>query len=246
MAYTVSTRSLNPTEQKRLRASSRLSVDDWAWVLVPGPSFAFLGYIVGLGVEWVFSLFNLDITPFAHIGLAIPGVCFGLFASVYIYRALISAADAARSDLKNESVQIIHVTDSPVIQQEEYNDEGPILYFQLDAETILVLWGQWLVDPHTYGAENHAIADDAETYLNAQDRKFAFPCTEFTIHRSPKLGRVLKIETNGKPLSPITTLDWRDIPLQNFADCEILQGSFDDLPGAMARCKRVLEPEKAT
>lgn len=246
MAYTVSTRSLNPTERKRLRASSRLSLDDWAWILVPGPSFGFLGYFIGLGVEWVFSLFDLDIAPFAHIVSAIPGVCFGLFASVYIYRALKSAADAAKSDLKHESVQIIHVTDSAVIQQEEYNDEGPILYFQLDAKTILFLWGQWLFDPHVYGAENLTIAEDAETFLNAQECQFAFPCTEFTIHRSPELGRVLKIETNGNPLSPIKTLGWRNIPLQNLADCEILQGSFDDLPGAMARCKRVLEPEKAT
>jgi hypothetical protein len=246
MAYKVSTRSLNPTEQKQLRASSRLSLDDWAWVLVPGPSFGILGHIVGLGVEWLFSLFNLDVAPFAHIGLAIPGVCFGLFASVYIFRALTSAADAAQSDLTNESVQIIHVTDSPVIQQEEHNDEGPILYFQLDNETILFLWGQWLFDPHIYGAEYHTIAHDVETFLNAQDREFAFPCTEFTIHRSPKLGRVLKIETNGKPLFPIKTLNWSDIPLQNFADCELIQGSFDDLPGAMARCNRVLKPDRAT
>ncbi len=246
MAYTVSTRSLNPTERKQLRSSSRLSLDDWTWVLAPSPSFGFLGYIIGLGVEWFISLFNVGIAPFAHIGLAIPGVCFGLIASVYIYRALKSVADAAQSDLKNGSVQIIHVADSPVIQQEEYNDEGPILYFQIDADTILLLWGQWLFDPHTYGAENYTIPDDVETFLNAQDRRFAFPCTEFTIHRSPELGRVLKIETNGKPLSPIKTLNWRDIPLQDFSDSEILQGSFDDLPRTMARRKCVLEPEKAT
>lgn len=246
MAYTVSTRSLKPAEQERLRASSRLSLDDWTWVLVPGPSFGFLGYIVGLGVEWMFSRFTLDVAPYARIGLAILGVCIGLVAVVYLYRVLTAAANAAKSDLENECVQIIHVTDARVIQQHEYNDEGPILYFDLDDETILFVWGQWLFDPHTYGAESHTIPDDSETFLNAQDRRFAFPCTEFTIHRSPELGRVLKIETNGKPLSPIKTLDWRDIPLQNLADCEILQGSFDDLRGAMARCKRVLEPENAT
>lgn len=246
MAYTVTTRSLTPLERKRLLASSRLSLDDWTWVVVPGPSFGFLGYIIGRAVEWVFSLLTLDIAPFARIGLAIPGGFFGLLDSVYTYRALKATARAAKSDLRGQSVEVIHVTDASVIQQQEYNDEGPILYFKLDDDTILFLWGQWLFDPHTYGAENHTIVDDAETFLNGHDRQFAFPCTEFWIHRSPKLGRVLKIETNGEPLSPVRTLEWGDIPLNNLPDCEILQGAFDDLPGTMARRKRILEPESAT
>lgn len=246
MAYTLSTRSLTAREQKLLRASSRLSLDDWTWILVPGPSFGFGGYVFGFGVEWLFSLSTLDAAPYARIGLAIVCAGLGLFASVHIYGALKGATNAAKTDLTNERVQIIHVSDASVIQQQEYNSEGPILYLSLDSDTILFLWGQWLFDPYVYGAENHMIADDADTFPNAQDRQFAFPCTEFTIHRSPQLGRVLKIETNGKPLSPIKTLAWGDIPLQNLADSEILHGSFDDLPGTMSRRKRADQSDNAT
>ena len=129
-----------------------------------------------------------------------------------------------------------------VIQQQEYGDEGLILYFELDGETILLLWGQWLFDPHTYGAEDHIVPDDAETFLNAQDRPFAFPCKDFTVHRCLQSRRVLKIDTGGEPLSPMRTLDWREVLLQDVGDCEILQGTLDDLPSAIARRKRVLEP----
>jgi hypothetical protein len=105
---------------------------------------------------------------------------------------------------------------------------------------------QWLFDPHTYGAENEKIAEGSETFLNGLGRRFAFPCSEFTIHRSPVLGHVLKIDTDGKPSSPVRTLDWNDIPLGGLSDCEILQGTFGDLPGAMARRKRVLETDKTS
>jgi hypothetical protein len=51
MPYTVTTRQLNPLERERLGASSRLSLDPWTWVLVPGPSFGFVGYLIGRAVD---------------------------------------------------------------------------------------------------------------------------------------------------------------------------------------------------
>jgi hypothetical protein len=245
MPHTVATRSLTPLERQQLGASARLSLDQWTWVLVPGPTFGFVGYLLGRGAEWVFALLGLDIAPYARTFLAAAGVCFGLIASAYTYRAFQGAAKAAASDLRSDSVQVIRVSNAAVVQQQEYNDEGPIFYFQIDDDTILFLWGQWLFDPHIYGAENEKIAEDAETFLNGQVRRFAFPCTEFTIHRMPALGRVLRIETNGEPLSPARTLNWSDIPLSGLADCELLQGALDDLAGAMARRERVLESEPA-
>lgn len=242
MAFTVSTRSLTAGERERHRPSCRLSVDDWAWVLIPGPAVAFLGYLVGLAAEWGFSLLGLDVAPYLHIGLAATGVCFGLFLSVCIYRAIKGAADAVKADLKDGRVQVIEVTNASVVQQEEYGDEGPILYFELNGETILLLWGQWLFDPHVYGAEDHIVADDAETFLNAQDREFAFPSTDFAVHRCLESRRVVKIEIRGEPLLPMRTLDWGEVPLQNVRDCEILRGRLDDLPSAMARGERVFEP----
>jgi len=238
MAFTASTRPLTARERERLRASSRLSVDDWAWVLIPGPAFGFLGYLVGLGAEWGFS----KVAPYPRIGLAAAGACFGLFLSVCIYRVLRDAANAVKADLGDGRVQVIEVTDASVVQQGEYGDEGPILYFELDGETILFMCGQWLFDPHVYGAEEHIVADDAETFLNAQDREFAFPCTDFTVHRCPESRRVVKIDTGGEPLSPIRTLDWGDVRLQDVGNCEILRGTLDDLPSVMARGEHALEP----
>lgn len=246
MAYTLSTRSLTQREQNQLRAWSRLSLDDWTWVLAPGPSFAFGGYMLGVAVEWLFSFAALDTGSYARIGLAIVGSCLGLFASAHVYGDLRGAAKSANLDLTNDYVQVIHVKDTSVVQQTENYSEGPILYFNLDAETILFLWGQWLFDPHVYNAGNNLIAADAETFLNTQNRRFAFPCTEFTIHRSPTLGRVLSIETNGEPLAPVKTLACRDIPLQDLAESEMLYGAFDDLSGAMSRCKRVVPFDNAT
>lgn len=242
MAFTVSTRSLSPRERGRHRVSSRLSVDDWAWVLIPAPTVGFLGYLVGLGVEWLFSLFGLAAAPYPHVGLAGGGACFGLFLCVCIYRGLRGAANAVKADLENGLVQVIEVSGARVVQQEEYNDEGPILYFELDGETVLFLCGQWLFDPHVYGAEDHVVPDDAETFLNAQDLPFAFPSTDFTVHCCRESRRVVKIDVRGEPLSPMRTLGWGDVPLQNVGDCEILRGTLDDLPSAMARGERALKP----
>jgi len=242
MAFTVSTRSLTAGERERHRPSSRLSVDDWAWVLIPGPALGFLGYLVGFAAEWVFSLLGLAVAPYPRGGLAGAGVCFGLFLSVCIYRAMRSAADAMKADLEHDRVQVIEVSDARVVQQEEYGDEGPILYFELDGETVLLLWGQWLFDPHVYGAEDHIVPEEAETFLNAQDCPFAFPSTDFAVHRCPESRRVVKIEIRGEPLLPMRTLDWGDVPLQNVRYFEILRVTLDDLPSAMARGERVFEP----
>ncbi|NQT12648.1 MAG: hypothetical protein HQ582_07865 [Planctomycetes bacterium] len=217
-------------------------MDDWAWVLIPGLAVGFLGYLVGLGAEWGFSVIGLGVAPYPRIGLAGVGACFGLFLSVCIYRGLRGAANAVKADLENGLVEVIEVSGARVVQQEEYSDEGPILYFELDGETVLLLWGQWLFDPYVYGAEDHVVSDNAETFLNAQDRQFAFPCTDFTVHHCRKSRRVVKIEIRGEPLLPMRTLGWGDVPLQNVGDCEILRGTLDDLPAAMARGERAREP----
>ena len=243
MSFSHSTRSLTPEERKHLEQCAKLTFDDWTWVCAPIASFAFSGYMIGNGFEWLLpQLATGNSVP----SLIVFGAAIGLYVSVSFFRAFATASDAAQSDLTKNIVQIISAKDVAVIQQEEIRSEGPIFYIELDVHTVLFLWGQWIYDSHIYGADNVHISDQAKTFLNAQEQEFAFPCTEFIIHRTPNLGRVLKIETNGKPLAPIETLEHGTIPLQNLCESELLEGSFEDLKRTVLECNRILTPDSAT
>ncbi len=45
---------------------------------------------------------------------------------------------------------------------------------------------------------------------------------------------MLELEVTGKIIEPLRTLKWKDIPLSDLKDSEILTGSFSDLAAAMA------------
>jgi len=232
MAFSVTQRPIEPDERP---TGERLlyRLDRWTWIVSPMVSLAFACFWIGRGLIWLMAAGDKwDSVP---VILATVGGIAGLRLSVATYHMFREERDQIQADYDNGQVQIIHVTNATFIEQASAYSEGPILYLPLDDETILFLWGQWLYDPFVYGAEDHYPEGDEETFLNGQEALFAFPCTEFTLHRLPQSGLVLRIETGGEPATCVKELDAEQIALQNLRPSEIFKGTFDDLPTAMSR-----------
>jgi hypothetical protein len=148
-----------------------------------------------------------------------------------MFRAFIERARLAAQDLKSGYLHVVHVQSERVIEQREFNDEGPIYFVDLGNERILLLWGQWLYGPHTSLNGDNRVPNDKSTTEEGEGR---FPCTEFVVHRTLGLGRILKMEIGGAPLRPVRELAVHATPIAEMNDCELLVGHFDDLPSGIS------------
>lgn len=72
-------------------------------------------------------------------------------------------------------------------QIEEYEDEGPHYFLELDDGSVLYLNGQYLYD--------YELLDDAES-----DQEELFPCTDFVIKRHKSEHYVIELIPSGTPL----------------------------------------------
>jgi hypothetical protein len=230
MPYSVSTRPLTEEERKSLRQSSRFSLDDWAWVLFWGPSLGGTGYLAGKAIEWGFTKVGLVVAPIPSIVLATCGLLLGAYMSVAVFRILTMRARDAAADLRYGYLHVVAVKCSRVVQQKEFNDEGPIYFFDLGDERILLLWGQWLYNPHV-GLNNESQIEDSDS--TEEEDEPEFPCTEFVLHRCPALGRVLRLEVGGIALRPSRELEVHSTPIADMNDCEVLVGNFEALPNGV-------------
>ena len=150
--------------------------------------------------------------------------------SVAVFRILSMRARDAATDLRHGYVHVVAVKSARVVEQKEFNDEGPIYFFELGDERILLLWGQWLYDPYVVLNYESRI-EDSES-IEAEDEP-EFPCTEFVLHRCPALGRVLRLEVGGIALRPTRELEVHATPIGEMNDCELLVGRFDELPNGI-------------
>lgn len=155
--------------------------------------------------------------------LVTGGVVLGVYPSWRMHCLFATDATAIRDAVKGATVEVIHVKSSGCVEQDPYNSEGPIYYFDIEPGEILFMWGQWIYD--ACGPKG-TIADTGFD---------EFPANEFVVHRLKGHGRVLELEVTGEIVEPSRTLKWKDIPLSDLNDCEIIAGSFSDLPGAMAK-----------
>lgn len=177
-----------------------------------------LGLLIAAIIGWIWA----D-APNLKPMLVTTGAALGIYPSWRMHRAFATDASAIRDAVEDSTVEVIHVTSAACVEQEPYNSEGPIYYFDIAPDDILFMWGQWIYDAR---GPKGTIADTG----------FAeFPANEFTIHRLKDHGRVLELEVTGKIIEPLRTLKWKDIPLSDLKDSEILTGSFSDLAAAMAK-----------
>src|SRR5438067_1454904 len=61
-------------------------------------------------------------------------------------RSLVANGEHPPTD--GATVEVLTVEGGRFAIGEECSDEGPILFFELGQNQLLVLWGQWLYDPH--------------------------------------------------------------------------------------------------
>jgi hypothetical protein len=198
-------------ECERLSRAIWMSADNWAWVIAPTAGFAFFGLGIGSGIEWALAKVGWSVAPYLHWSLVAIAIPPGVRVSYLLLRSFrVSAAEAER-DISKGLVEVIQVRDPVYVEQAEYEDEGPILFFDIGNNKILFLSGQWLYDQSP-----------------------PFPSTQFTIHRSAVLGRVFKIDASGERLQPQRTLPCSSVPVSNLRESELLDGSLNDLPAAVA------------
>jgi hypothetical protein len=214
MSYAISTRPMSDEERERLLSALRRSTDNWAWIIAPLAGCSFLAFVVGHGIEWLLGKIGWFVEPYLHWSLVAISLPFGIRVSFLFLRAFQVTAAETQRDISIGITEVIEVQNALLVEQAEYNDEGPILFFDIGDGKILFLYGQWL-------------------YAHLP----RFPSSNFTVYRSAVLGRVFTINTNGEHIEPLRTLPPFAVPIGNLHESELLDGSLDDLPAAVARAK---------
>lgn len=94
--------------------------------------------------------------------------------------------------------------------------------FALDVgfRKLLLVQGAWLTRPHVHGGPPARPAD--------------FPCPDFTLVRLPRSGAVVSIRQEAPPLAPGPSVEALR-PRFRLRDSELVEGTLEDLPGALAR-----------
>lgn len=130
-------------------------------------------------------------------------------------------ANGERSVPDNAEVEEVRVEVNRYAVGEEINDEGPIFFFEIGKNELLVLWGQWLYDPHV--VISHLLDLDELWERNAWFK-------HFEIVRSPASGIVLSLKSIGREtVSSIGTV-WAGQRLPPKSS-EIIPGNLEMLLG---------------
>ena len=130
-------------------------------------------------------------------------------------------ANGERPPMDSATVEVLTVEVERFAVGEESGDEGPILFLELEQNQLLVLWGQWLYDPHVVTTW---LLDVDELW----ERKAWFK--RFELVRSPSSGVVLSLRSMGRDTvsSAGTVGAEQRLPTQ---PSTIFQASFDALLG---------------
>ena len=128
-------------------------------------------------------------------------------------------ANGERLDKDGGTVEVLTIEVKRYAVGEECNDEGPILFFELGQNELLVLWGQWLYDPHVVTTE---FLDIDELW----ERNAWF--NHFELTRSPSSGLVLSLKSIGhETVNSVGTIGaGQRLPAR---PSEMFQGSLDAL-----------------
>lgn len=202
-----------------------------------GGVMIFALFLLG-GVIWLLGKLGVVLGEDARQGAFIVSLVIGFVVGVVVawslFQFLRSGNQLEKRDLASGIVEVISVSQPVVIQQEEHNDEGPIYYFDIGDGKILVVCGQWIYEEQTYGT---CIGDRTERN-GAEDDWPPFPSENFTIHRAPSSGKVLRIDVRGTKLEPAQVIKAKSVRITDGSDSMVLEGSLNDLNSAMSRTRR--------
>jgi hypothetical protein len=93
------------------------------------------------------------------------------------------------ADYRGKTVDVLRVGVERYAVGEECNGEGPILFVELGQNELLVLWGQWLYDPHVVTSDFFHVDELCE-----QNAWFK----HFELVRLPSSGLVLSLKSIGR------------------------------------------------
>jgi hypothetical protein len=130
-----------------------------------------------------------------------------------------AATEFLNADLAAGEAEILACSVEAYASGEEVRDEGPKLFLDTGAG-VLVLFGQWLLDPHVVTSEMSEDAPEEEWFR------------EFEMVRAPRSGIVFSFKAHStQTVRPTATIAARDIPF-------LLPSML--LPGGLADVKRRL------
>lgn len=229
-SYTITTRAPTDAERERIARLTRPDAGSYGCLLIMFGSLPLAVLLVAIA-----ALTGLVPPPTITVWIILgSGFVLTMWALVYVligYRRFESRQrEKAARDVRRMQIQEIEVRTQRAAEIVPSDENGPILAIDL-SDKALILQGQWLYDNAIYGAPRSR--DDHDTF-NSLPEPHAFPSTHFTITRLPKSGAVLAISVLGDTITPDTS----DAVISQHLDPQesrLLDATFDDLPGALAR-----------
>src|SRR6266545_1363029 len=142
-----------------------------------------------------------------------------LLATIFKSGEVAAGKERLEADCREGTAEVLTLEVERYASGQETNDEGPICFFELGQNQLLVLWGQWLCDPHVVTT---ASLDIDELW----ERNAWFK--HFRLVRAPASGIVLSLQPSGREtVSSVGTVGaGRRLPAQ---PSEVFQGSLDAL-----------------
>ena len=117
-----------------------------------------------------------------------------------------------------------------------HSSVDPAFAIELDDGRTLVLLGQWLSDPKTFGGTWKDLPEDddgGDAFANGLPPPYAFPTSAFTVERFPVSGTVVRIGLAGDYLAPADlAVDLRQV---NDYPSRIYETPPSGLPEAVGR-----------
>ncbi|MFO0969290.1 MAG: hypothetical protein U0793_27350 [Gemmataceae bacterium] len=228
--HTITSRPATDQERAVIAAEAGLDFGSYGCLVLC------LGVVPTLLLGWVGGLVGGFISEEAHdVGRWVGGAL-GVLIFIVALATFIPFERRKRrragGDAEVQMVEEIAVTDPAVISVELIDNNEPILVFDIGADKLLLLQGQWLRDERIYGAPPRD-ADHVD-FVNELPEPYSFPSTAFTVSRLPFSGRVLSIRVSGRYLAPAKAVEALR-PEYEFADSELLEGSLDKIAEALAR-----------
>ncbi|MBM3884049.1 MAG: hypothetical protein FJ387_30815 [Verrucomicrobia bacterium] len=128
------------------------------------------------------------------------------------------------TDLDNGIIEEHKIQTISFVQAEEWNDEGPIYFFQLPAAKILLLAGQWLFDSSVVDERLFGVI---ETYEGLKWPRI------WTVVRAPQSGFVFAVtQETDELVERCRVVEWGNLPALGMS--LVFEGSLDSVE---ADCK---------
>jgi hypothetical protein len=163
----------------------------------------------------------------ALLAAAALGCCFYSF-----HRFSSPVKKRMRQDLSNAQVEVLAIVDAvPLSIPASHSSADPGFAFELENGRTLLLLGEWLCEPDTFGGDWKGLPDNDEgdNFANALPPPFSFPTRAFTVHRFPLSGEVLRISLESDYVAPETMEGDIDLAALNDMPSRVLHCPLSDL-----------------